>query len=104
MVVLPEAFLKYLESDLPKEGELSVNPFWFQLWGKEYIVEMNNNYQIPKFLHNYIGFGSNGGNELLVFDSIGKIFTVPFIPMDANDAVKISDSWDGFKKLIVENK
>lgn len=78
-----------------------MNPFWFQLWSKEDIDEMNRNYQISDNLPNYIGFGSNGGDELLVFNSKGQIFAVPFIPMNIDEAMKISESWSDFMNLMI---
>lgn len=85
------------------EGELSENPFWFQLWNKSEIEEMNRNYKVQEYLIDYVGFGTNGGGELLVFDKMGKIFTIPFIPMVPEEAMVVAESWDDFLKLIVKD-
>ncbi len=38
----------------------------------------------------------NRGGELPVFDSQGRIFMIPFVPMSAEDAKFVAGSWAEF--------
>jgi hypothetical protein len=99
---IPEIYLAYLNSEKPKEGFLTSDPGYFQLWPFQDIVEMNQKYKISEFTENYIAFGSNGGDEMFAFDENGNISMIPFIGMSSVNAIKIAKSWDDFEKLIEE--
>ena len=83
---LPADYLAFLRLSNGGEGELGVEPGWFQLWPAEDVSSLNQNYAVPEFLPAYAGFGSDGGGELLAFTSSGEVVVVPFIPMDASEA------------------
>jgi len=82
----PDEYLKYFEQDNPKEGSLAVEPGWFQLWSPEEIESTNKGYEVEQNVPGFLGFGSNGGGEMLAFDQIGQIFMIPFVPMRVNEA------------------
>jgi len=48
----------------------------------------------------FYGFGSNGGGELLAFDSSSLVFTIPFIAMAAGEAKLVADSWTEFVEMM----
>jgi hypothetical protein len=96
MLSLPESYLDYLRGENSKEGGLSVEPGWFQLWALDEVKEYNQQYQIEKFIPDFVGFGSSGGGELLAFNSSGRVFMVPFIGMSKQDAKDIAASWNEF--------
>ena len=56
-----------------KEGGLSVEPGWFQLWPPAEIERWNREYQVAEFAPEFLGFGSSGGGELLAFDAGGRV-------------------------------
>ena len=89
--LLPDAYLTLLSQTNGGEGALGVAPGWFQLWPAEQVPELNSAYHIPEFLPGWIGIGSNGGGELLALDRPGRVQMIPFVPMDANDAVCIAE-------------
>lgn len=99
-VALPLEYLDLLASSNGGEGELGVEPGWFQLWPAEEVMELNRGYCVPEFLPGFFGFGSNGGGELLAFDLRGgppyRVTMVPFIPMDADEAVTIAENFAEF--------
>ena len=97
---IPKEYLDYLRSGKPNEGFLSIEPGYFQLWPEEDICLMNTNYKIDKNIPGYIGFGSNGGEELFVFNNTGNVFAVPFIGMENIYLLKIADSWSEFTRNI----
>src|SRR6516164_8627856 len=78
---LPEEYAQYYAGDGPKEGGLSVQPLWFQLWAPSEVEQLNRDYHVQEFAPGFLGFGSNGGGELLAFDAAGRVFTVPFDDM-----------------------
>lgn len=87
-------YISFLKISNGGEGELPLNPYWFQIWPAEEIIENNKNYEVDINAPSFIAFGSNGGGEMLVFKILdGKtngIYCIPFIPMDENDAEFIS--------------
>ncbi|MFZ1932840.1 MAG: SMI1/KNR4 family protein [Thermoguttaceae bacterium] len=94
---LPEAYLAYMQSGRPVEGELSVDPGWFQLWPVDELDELNQGYRAAEWLPKFRGFGSNGGGEMLAFDPEDRIVTIPFIPMDEKEPRLVAESWIEFE-------
>lgn len=101
-VDLPEAYLSILQLSNGGGGPLGVEPGWFQLWPAEEVVPSNRDYQISEYLPGLFGFGSNGGGELLAFDTRREkpwsVVMVPFIPMDEGDVVEIAKDFKEFLK------
>jgi hypothetical protein len=90
---LPPDYLAFLALSDWGEGELGTEPGWFQLWPAAEVAELNDAYKIPTFLPGYTGFGSSGGGELLAFGREGTVVMVPFIPMDASEAIEIAPAF-----------
>jgi hypothetical protein len=65
---LPAAYLAFLRVEDGSEGDLAVEPGWIRLWPAAEVEESNDGYEVAKWLPGFVGFGSNGGGELLVFD------------------------------------
>ena len=99
-MTLPDEFVRYCAGDGPKEGGLSVDPGWFQLWSSDEVEQMNRDYHVQEFVPGYIGFGSNGGGELLAFDSGGRVFMIPFVAMSVSEVTPVADSWAEFVERI----
>jgi hypothetical protein len=97
---LPEEYLTLLRHSNGGEGELDVEPGWFQLWPAEQVVEFNRGYEVAKNAPGIFGFGSNGGGEMLAFDmrcgEPWRIVMIPFIPMRIEDAKVIADDFGTF--------
>jgi hypothetical protein len=90
---LPAAYLAFLRVEDGSEGDLAVAPDWIQLWPAAEVEELNAGYEIASLLPGFIGFGSNGGNQLFAFDTRAKpwrICMVPCIPMDESEVVAIA--------------
>ena len=79
------------------EGELSIDPYWYIIWEPENIRQYNVEYELEKYAPGFIAFGSNGGNELLVVDECGTVFSLPAIGMDPQFAKRIAGSIDVFE-------
>jgi hypothetical protein len=101
---LPETYLSFLSASNGGEGELAAEPEWFSLWPAESLISNNMSYEITTSLPEYFGFGSNGGGELLAFgigsEKMGKVFMIPFIPLDKTEAKLICDSFEQFLQLM----
>ena len=99
-IELPNAYLDLLRYSNGGEGELGIEPGWFQLWPVEEVIELNQSYEVQTNLPGFWGFGSNSGGELLAFDvrrsTPFKVFMIPLIPMDEKAAVKIADDFESF--------
>ena len=93
---LPEEYVRYCAGESPKEGELSVQPLWFQLWPPGDIEQFNRDNRVAEFAPGFLGFGSNGGGELLAFDADGRVFAMPFVGMGKEHAWLVAESWSGF--------
>jgi hypothetical protein len=87
---VPPDYLAFLALTDGGEGELGLDPGWFQLWPAAEVVELNAAYEIDAFLPGFIGFGSSGGGELLAFSPRGAVVRVPFIPMEESEAVDMA--------------
>lgn len=92
--------IKNLRDDGYIEGELSVEPLWYRIWNPNEIDQFNEDYEIQEYAPDFIGFGSNGGGELLVVDSHGAVFALPAIGMEAKYAIYIADSIEEMKKYM----
>lgn len=99
-IELPEEYLALLLYSNGGEGELAVEPGWFQLWPAEKVIELNEGYGVGKNAPGFFGFGSNGGGEMLAFDTrknkSWKVVMIPFIPMTTEDAIVIADDFKAF--------
>jgi hypothetical protein len=89
---LPADYLRYLEegSDF---GETEGEPGYFQLWHPDEIEERNRGYCVGEYAPGFLGFGSDGGGEMLAFNSSGSVFMLPFVGMSPKEAKKIGSSW-----------
>lgn len=64
------------------------------------MIEANRGYEVETNISGFFGFGTNGGEELLAFDTRHKkpwpISMIPFIVMDEKHAVRISGDFSSF--------
>ncbi len=94
---LSEDFLSYLRSGQSKFGDRDEFPMGFKLWEEADLGVFNDQYEVPRYAPGFFGFGSDGGGEMLAFDSAGKVYAIPFIGMSAEDATFVADSWRDFQ-------
>jgi len=99
-MALPPQYFAYFDGDGPKEGALTVEPGWFQLWRPDEVERWNREYQVHEFAPEFLGFGSSGGGEMLAFDTGGRVVMIPFVGMSADEARPVADSWSEFVERI----
>jgi hypothetical protein len=101
---LPKDYLDFLRMSNGGEGELPVDPYWFQIWPAEEVLEHNEGYQVSTNVPGFFAFGSNGGGELLAFDTrehvSWPVYMIPFVPMDESDAKKVASDFLSFAELL----
>ena len=102
-MMLPEQYVAYLASGAPREGALSIDPGWFQLWPPGEVERWNREYQVEEFAPGFLGFGSSGGGEMLAFDADGRIVMIPMVGMSPHGATPVAGSWSEFADRIERN-
>ena len=99
-MLLPTEYVSYFDGDGLKEGALSVEPGWFQLWAPGEIEQLNLDYHVDEFAPGFVGFGSSGGGELFAFDASEHVVMIPFVGMCVKAARPVSASWSEFVEKI----
>lgn len=78
--------------------ENSMGVHYVQLWRIEALIEQNEGYDIQHYLPAVIGIGSNGGGELIAFDTSQpdafRIILTPFLGLE--DPIEIGMSFTDF--------
>lgn len=101
---LPKGYLELLAVTNGGEGDLGVKPGWLAIWPASEVMQNNAGYQVADNTPGLLGFGSNGGGELLAFDARGSepwpVAMVPFIPMQIDEAIQIAPEFDKFLEAI----
>ena len=87
---LPSDYISLLGQSNGGEGELGIDPGWFQLWPAEAVASLNEGYELSSALPGWVGIGSSGGGECIAVAPDGRIFMVPFIPLTTEEALCIA--------------
>jgi len=97
---LPLSYVEFLSLSNGGEGTLGVDPGWFQLWPCEELSEVQQLYHMTEELPGFLAIGSNGGGELLAFDTRNgepwAVCMIPFITMEVAEAIQIAPDFDTF--------
>jgi len=93
-IELPNEYVVYAETDGVSEACTEGNPGYFALWHPDEIEANNQNLDIASRAPGFLGFGTDGGGELLVFDATGAVFMLPLVGMEPKHAQRIADSWN----------
>lgn len=99
---LPDDFVAYLQSGLPRGGKLPSFPLWFEIWPKEEMEQRNREYQVEQYAPGFYGFASDGGGEMFAFGPDGGVYILPFIGMEPKLAKRLAASWTEFQSRIVK--
>jgi hypothetical protein len=101
-VELPKDYLEFLGKSDGGEGELGVKPGWIRLWPAKEVMAANQDYCVAEFLPGFFAFGSSGSDEMFAFDvrqpKKVSVASVPFVPMEAEEAVQVSRSFSELAK------
>ena len=100
---LPPEYLNFVKDCEELEFELDLEfGGYIILEPLDDVEKFNQDIEIYSNAPGYLAFGSDGANEVFAFDKESRIFLLPMIGIDPDDAVKIADSWDELisKKLM----
>ena len=92
-ISLPLEYTQYIEANGQFEGFTSGEPGYVQLWKIEDLPTINSEIFIGERAPGFLAFASDGGNEVLAFDSNGAVHKLPMIGMDVKEAIKIASSF-----------
>ncbi len=93
-IAVPSEYVDYVEKGGRTESFTKEEPGYFILWPLADIEKMNAEYQVEEFMPGFLGFGSDGGGEMLAFDPVGAVYKLPFVGYSSKeDAWKVADRW-----------
>jgi hypothetical protein len=76
-----------------------MSPGYFALWRADEVAQFSAEYEVPKYLPDYVAIGTNGGGELYVFPVSGSpagLFMVPAIGMEARYVQLVAPTFSHF--------
>lgn len=92
---LPNDYVSYVYSS--GYLEIEIDNTYIVLFPIEELEKINNDYEVSIYAPSFFFIGSNGGGAGLAFNlNNGKLFSLPFIGMSDNDAVKVAESFSDF--------
>ena len=98
---LPDSYINFLKKYNGANGDLPIQPFYFQLWQIDELIQANQEVEIQEHIPNYFGIGGNGSGELIAINLENqKIFAIPFIGMEEKDAWLLAERFEEFEKII----
>jgi hypothetical protein len=90
---LPADYLAYIQAGGRSEASTDGLPGYFALWPPDQIEASNRAYEVSLYAPGFLGFGTDGGGELLAFDASGAVFMLPLVGMEPRYAKKVADTW-----------
>jgi hypothetical protein len=82
------------------ENETLIGESYFELWEKETLISLNEDYKILENLFMTVGIGSNGSGELIGLEKLAdgkfRVILTPFIDLNKRYNVEIGKSFSDF--------
>ena len=72
------------------------SPGYVEIWAIEGIPRENKAVAMDVYAPGFLAFAGNGSGEVLAFDAVGAVYVIPLIGMDAEQAIKIAESFAEF--------
>jgi len=72
------------------------SPGYVELWAVEDIPQENIAIEMDVYAPGFLAFAGNGGGEVFAFDIAGAVYMIPLIGMEAEQAIRIADSFAEF--------
>lgn len=90
-VSLPCEYVELLRLSDGGEALMMGHPGYVRIWPALKAIENNRDYEVEKWLPGFIGFGDNGGPEMVGFDTrFGppfRVCSIMFVPMEWEGAM-----------------
>lgn len=97
---VPADYLDFLRITNGGEGELPAWPWFFVIWAAETVIERWNEHKMEEFIPRYMAFGSNAGDEMLVFnlesERPDRVYAMPYVGMQPGAEIPVADSFRSF--------
>ena len=92
---LPDDYLIYIQKNGGSILDNGIN--YLILWEDSELIQFNEEYEVLEYAPNFFFIASNGGGAGLAYKKTDqKLYSMPFIGMDEDDAVHIADSFTEF--------
>ena len=99
---MPLGYLDFMKDSNGASIEFEMR--YLELWTLNELFPLNEGYEVEKFASDFFLIGSDGGGTAYGIEkSNGKIYELPFIGMNNDSAVFISDDFNGFLNVLDEN-
>lgn len=72
---------------------------YVELWAIENIPQENTAIEMDVNVPGLLAFAGNGDGEVFAFDTVGAVYMIPSIGMEAEQAIKIADSFAEFAEM-----
>lgn len=69
------------------------SPGYVELWAIEDIPRENTAIEMDEYAPGFLAFAGDGGGEVLAFNAAGAVYMIPLIGMEAEQAIKVADSF-----------
>ena len=80
-----------------------VDDIYVDIWNLKELFELNEEYNVSKYMKNVILFGSDGGDTAFGYDcKKDEYFIVPLIGMGIDEAEYFGNSYNSFFNALVE--
>ncbi len=89
---LPSDYKAYFRSGGLTEGFIDGPPGYFVLWHPDEVDQNNTDLSVSELAPGFLGFGGDGGGEMLAFDSDGAVVLLPMIGMEPQYAQPVAGS------------
>jgi hypothetical protein len=80
-------------------------PGYVRIWPAQTAIEYNREYEVQRWLPGFVGFGDNGGPDMVGFDTRRgepyPVCAVPFAPMVWEDALGEVADFGAFIRLLL---
>lgn len=94
-IELPNGFIDFYKKN--NGAEIISDNTYTIIWKLDELLQNNNDYAIDEFAPHFFIFGSDSADTAFVIErNSGKIFEMPFIGMSNDEALFISDTFEGF--------
>jgi SMI1/KNR4 family protein SUKH-1 len=88
---LPSEYVALLRLSDGGQAQLSGYPSYVRIWSARTAIEYNRDYEVQQWLPGFVGFGDNGGPDMVGFDTrFGqpyRVCAIPFAPMEWEAAI-----------------
>lgn len=99
---LPHDYIEFIKNINGGEGDLAIEPGWFQLWRLQDVYTQNQGYQVGKYYPEYFCFGSSGGGVMFAFKKDGStaVYGIPFDSIDQEDIQIVAEDFLTFARAM----